>query len=117
MMRRPSFRLLKDCSAAAAAEMALVTPLLLALMLGAFELGKYFLDEHVVAKAVRDGARYAGRRAFSDYGGCAVANDILDKTRNITRTGQIANNGPARLSYWTDGSTTITVSVACDTSQ
>ncbi|MGS1016489.1 TadE/TadG family type IV pilus assembly protein [Allosphingosinicella humi] len=112
--RRPS-HLFSDCSAAAAAEMALVAPLLMILLFGAMELGRYFLDEHVVAKAVRDGARYAARRSFADYAGCAVSSDVQDKTRNITRTGQVATGGNARLPYWTSPAT-VTVSVACDTS-
>ena len=43
---------------AAAAEMALVLPILIALMFGSFELGNYFLNQHVVTKAVRDGLRF-----------------------------------------------------------
>ena len=99
-----------------AAEMALVTPLLLVLMFGSFELGNYFLSEHVVVVAVRDGARYAGRRPFSDYLSCtAPTTDARDKTRNITRTGQVDGGGTPRLINWTDV-TTIAVSVRCDTS-
>src|SRR3546814_6902005 len=45
--------------------MALVSPMLILLMFGSFELGNYFLDEHVVLKAVRDGARYAARQNFT----------------------------------------------------
>ena len=112
--RRPS-HLFSDHGAAAAAEMALVAPLLMILLFGAMELGRYFLDEHVVAKAVRDGARYAARRSFADYAGCAVSSDVQDKTRNITRTGQVAIGGNARLPYWTSPAT-VTVSVSCDTS-
>jgi len=99
--------------AAAAAEMALVTPLLIVLMFGSFELGNYFLSEHVVAKAVRDGARYAARRSFTDFT-CpnTVATDVVDKTRNLTRTGQIANGGSARLVGWTTA-TTVSVTVSC----
>ena len=42
---------LRHChSGAAAVEMALVAPLLLALLFGSVELGKYFLDQHVVVK-------------------------------------------------------------------
>ncbi|WP_176597714.1 MULTISPECIES: TadE family protein [Sphingobium] len=98
---------------AAAAEMALVTPLLIVLMFGSFELGNYFLSEHVVAKAVRDGARYAARRSFTDFT-CpnTVATDVIDKTRNLTRTGQIANGGIARLAGWTTA-TTVSVTVSC----
>lgn len=115
MTRHTLFHLIQDRNAAAAVEMALVAPLLLVLMFGSFELGKYFLDEHTVAKAVRDGARYAARRSFSDYSGCAVAGDVETKARNLTRTGQIADGGTARLPYWTNPAT-ITVSVSCDTS-
>ena len=62
MMKQRRLRaLLASDDAAAAAEMALVVPLLVILMFGSFELGRYFLDEHVVVKAVRDGARYASR--------------------------------------------------------
>ena len=49
-------RLNRCQSGVAAVEMALVAPLLLALLFGSVELGKYFLDQHVVVKAVRDGA-------------------------------------------------------------
>lgn len=115
MERRRLLHIFSDRSAAAAAEMALVTPLLMILLFGAMELGRYFLDEHVVAKAVRDGARYAARLPFADYAGCALSSDAEDKTRNVTRTGQVASGGPARLHYWTSPAT-VTVSVSCDTS-
>lgn len=103
-----------DRKGAASAEMALVIPILFALMCGGFELSRYFLHEHTVLKAVRDGARYASRRKFTDYS-CASANAGAEQAiRNLTRTGTIGGTQP-RLSYWTD-ETTITVSVACDTS-
>ena len=106
-------RLIGCNRAAAAAEMALVTPLLVTLMFGSFELGNYFLSEHVVAKAVRDGARYASRRSFTDFT-CpnSVSSDVVDKTRNITRTGQVANGGTARLANWTTA-TTVSVTLSC----
>lgn len=93
--------------------MALVLPMLLILMFGSFELGNYFLDNHVVSKAVRDGARYASRRGFSEFTCSAATTDVIDKTRNIIRTGQVSG-GTERLPGWTDP-TTITVAVACDT--
>ena len=113
-MMRSFLSRLTDCNrAAAAAEMALVTPLLVTLMFGSFELGNYFLSEHVVAKAVRDGARYASRRAFTDFT-CpnSVSSDVVDKTRNLTRTGQIANGGVARLANWTTA-TPVSVTLNC----
>ena len=63
MVRLPSA--LRDSRGVAAAEMALVTPLLAMIMFGAVELGKYFWDEHLVVKAVRDGARFASRQNFA----------------------------------------------------
>lgn len=102
--------LIKCRRAAAAAEMAMVTPLLIALMFGSFELGNYFLSEHVVVKAVRDGARYAGRLGFSNYS-CVDDDDgnipggtVVADTRNLVRTGQLTG-GSARLVGWTDPET------------
>ncbi|KKW92915.1 MULTISPECIES: TadE/TadG family type IV pilus assembly protein [Sphingobium] len=107
------FRLFACRRAAAAAEMALVTPFLIILMFASFEAGNYFLSEHVVAKAVRDGARYASRRSLTDFT-CpgTVASDVVDKTRNITRTGQVATGGTARLINWT-APTTVSVTLSC----
>ena len=113
LQRLVAFR--HDRSAAAAAEMALVTPLLLTLLLGAVELGKYFLDVHVVSKAVRDGARYAARQTFTDYPACSPSATLIANTRNLTRTGQVASGGSARLDYWTDGISTVNVSSTCTT--
>ena len=109
---------LRDCRGNAAAELAMIVPLLLVLGFGCLELGNLFLSEHALDVAVRDGARYAARRSFVDYTSCAVATDVVDKTRRLTRTGQITTAGVAgRLVGWdeADEDTTIGVTVACDT--
>lgn len=105
--------LLADLRGAAAAEMALVAPLLLFLMFGSFELGKYFLDEHVVAKAVRDGARYAARQNFGAMpcGGTPTADTQI---KNLVRYNNIGGTGSPRLNYWTNPAT-VTVTITCDT--
>ena len=116
-MRRQFLPLCQDRSGAAA-EMALVTPLLLIIMFGSLEMGNYFLDNHIVAKAVRDGARYAGRLSFTNYPctsastGNTPGGTVVDDTRNVTRTEQVASGGSPRLYNWTDG-TTITVNYDC----
>ena len=102
-------------SGAAAVEMALVTPLVLIIMFSSFELGNYFLQEHVVTKAVRDGARYAARRSFAEYPGCAPSATVERETRNVTRTGRVADGGIPRISNWTSPSS-VSVSAICDTS-
>lgn len=125
--------LIRCCRASAAAEMALVSPILIVLMFGSFELGNYFMSEHAVAKAVRDGARFASRLPASTYNCPAGGNDYSPGTfatgteglqtqiKNVTRTGSIDGTAGPRLSYWTaakeaatvpDGSP-ITLTITC----
>jgi Flp pilus assembly protein TadG len=106
-------RFIADDRAAAATEMALSVPLLAGLIFGSLELGTYFWAEHKLIKAVRDGARYAARQPYDDYPSCTPSSGLIDETRNVTRTGQIANGGTPRLGYWTDPAT-ITVTADCD---
>ena len=108
---RSFFRL--DRRGAAAAEMALVAPLLATLMVGSLELGKFFWDEHQLLKAVRDGSRFAARQSFANMpcGGSATNEDQI---RNVVRYGKSAVTGAdrPRLFYWTDPAT-ITVDIDC----
>jgi len=115
-MDRGCLRFIRCRRGAAAAEMALVTPLLVGILFGSVELGRYFLDQHVVVKAVRDGARYAARRDFADYAACSGApgGTVAADTRNLVRTGRVAAGGIARLGYWPNTSPYgITISVSC----
>ncbi len=110
------FSLIRNRQGSAAAEMVLVTPLLLVIMFGSVELGNYFYNNHIVIKGVRDGARYASRRAFANYTcpGAVVSNDdgVLDATRRVTRTGQATSGGTARLWTWTNDNM-VDVTVEC----
>jgi Flp pilus assembly protein TadG len=109
-------KLIKNQYGAAAVEMALVTPFLMLLMFGSFELGKYFWDNHIITKAVRDGARYASRQPFSNFDCDAetVAAGVVSNTQNLTRTNTLDGTGAVRLGGWTN--TMIDVEVACDNS-
>ena len=106
-MRRIAFhRLLRDARANAAAEMALVTPLLLIIMLGCTELGNYYRSEHVLLKAVRDGARFAARQSFSNYNSCATTGTDLSSstvgtnTKTIVEKGSLDSTQPDLLPNW-----------------
>ncbi|HET9811004.1 MAG TPA: TadE/TadG family type IV pilus assembly protein [Sphingomicrobium sp.] len=109
------FFLKRDMRGSAAVEMVLSLPILLVLIFGSLELGNYFLTEHKVVKAVRDGARYAARQPFSEYPGCSPSATVVDETRNVTMTGQVATGGTPKLGYWTDPNS-VDVTAACDSS-
>jgi Flp pilus assembly protein TadG len=104
-------RFWRDTHGAAAAEMAMIAPFLIVLTFGSLELGKYFWDSHVLAKAVRDGARYAARQRFSEYSACAASGTVVTNTRAVTMTGLVSGGTP-HLSGWTDA-TTVAVTAAC----
>ncbi|HMI74677.1 MAG TPA: TadE/TadG family type IV pilus assembly protein [Steroidobacteraceae bacterium] len=110
-------RLYRNVRASAAAEMALVAPLLAVLMMGSAELGNYFYSEHILMKAVRDGARYAARQSFTYYPapctqGAAVGDPVLTNTRTLVKTG-VLSGGTDRLVNW--NATTISVTMNCAT--
>ena len=91
MMRTVS--LFRDRCGSAAAEMALVAPLLCAILIGSVELGNFFYKEHILMKAVRDGARYAARQSFVNYG-CSGAptGTVVATTRALVRTSLLAGS-------------------------
>lgn len=60
--------------------MALVAPLLIVIMFGAFEAGNLFWNQHVLSNAVRDGVRFAGRRPLADFEGCSPSADVVTDT-------------------------------------
>jgi Flp pilus assembly protein TadG len=109
---------LRSTRGAAAAEMALVTPLLLTIIIGSVELGSYFYNEHILVKAVRDGARYAARQNFSYYedgsGNCASPSDstMIGNVQALVRTSLLAN-GSDRFADIQNGD--ITVTAICET--
>ena len=120
MAPRLSKGLIADKGGAAAAEMAMVMPLLLVLMFGSFEVARYFHNEHVVLKSVRDGARYAARQGFANYTCPSTVNATVEaNTRNIVRFGKVtpAVGDQPRLGYWnatiSGGAQSVTVNLTC----
>ena len=114
--------LYREPKAAAAAELALVTPLLLALMFVSAELGNFFADQHALEKQVRDGARYASRLEFNTTYACPDSvfqdSDWRTKTINVTKNGAVSGAGiPRWTAYWdrtcTGDSQTVSASIRC----
>ena len=117
----PIRRVLKNDRGVAAAEMTLVAPLLILLLFGMVEIGNLFYNQHILAKAVRDGARYAARQPFADYdmGSCTMSAGAITRVRRLVRTAQLAAAGSAaRVPNWVeaDEASTISVNVDCDAS-
>jgi hypothetical protein len=119
------WHLLRHKGGAAAAEMAMVLPFLLVLMFGSAELGNYFLDDHALAKQVRDGARYASRIPLEANYTCpgtptgTVTPAAETLIGNVTRTGTVDGTGTGRFdaTYWGRNCAalgqTLTVTVRC----
>ena len=84
--------LVRDERGAAAAELALILPLLLSIMFGSMELGNYFMNEHSLVKAVRDGARFAARQPFGNYTACSgtPGGTVEANTRNVVMNGYLS---------------------------
>jgi len=108
MIRLRAF--VRDESGAAAAEMALMLPLLLIMMFGGLEAGHYFYTEHRIVKAVRDGARYAGRLPFDAYDCAGGTAERASDIQAVTRTGSIQGTIPL-IKNWEPSD--IDVNVTC----
>ncbi|CDO38258.1 MULTISPECIES: TadE/TadG family type IV pilus assembly protein [Novosphingobium] len=106
--------ILRNQSGAAAAEMALILPLVLLLIFGTFEGAYYIMCEHRVVKGVRDAARYAGRLPFSQYDCAGTFGGDATAVKNLARTGQISG-GTAAVYGWANAD--VTIAVDCSSSQ
>jgi len=111
MMRTRS--IITNIRGAAAAEMAMVVPLLLAILIGSIELGSFFYNEHMLVKAVRDGARYAARQNFSYYDACSGAptGTVAAETRALVRKA-VLSGGSDRIAQIDDADITLTTTCA-----
>lgn len=103
----------QDISGSAAAEMALILPLLLMLVLGTLEAGNLMWSQHKVTKAVRDGARYAARQNIALLNCTTKDPAVESKIKLLTRTGQLASTtATPKIVGWSDAA--VTVTVACN---
>lgn len=88
----------------AATEFALLLPLLTLLLVGIYEFGSYFAQANVLEKSLRAGAMFASR---SDLPLSSAARTQIE---NIVKTGDPAGGQAVRLSGWSDGSASFTIS-------
>ena len=122
----PLLRRFASCSNGnAAAELALILPIMLLLLFGSVELGNLFLDQHALSKQVRDGARFASRLPLSATYTCpsdvfATSSPTPDaKILNVTKNGVVEGTGHPRWdsTYWarncTGQATTLQISYRC----
>lgn len=115
MMRALSLTL-RDTRAAAGAEMALMLPMLLALLFGGMEGAHFMWSEHRLVKAVREGARFASRQDIDafDCGTQEIEEGVATAIANVTRTASLDGAGKPKLPGWTDNSTVVATVAPCD---
>ena len=91
------------------AEMALVTPILLLMMLATAEVTRAFVDHNTLTKAVRNGARYVAANAYQGTTGVVfVSATLRAETQNLIVYGNIAGTGAPVLPGLTPADITIT---------
>lgn len=68
-----------------AAEMALMLPLLMALLFGGMEGGFFFWREHQIVKVAREGARYGARQSMANFkcSDGSVSTDVKTKIETM----------------------------------
>ena len=103
------------------AEMALVTPILLLMLLATAEVTRAFVDHNTLTKAVRSGARYVAANAFQGTTGVVFVGVALRaETQNLIVYGNIAGTGapvlpgliPADITITDVGANNVQVSAA-----
>lgn len=101
----------------AAAELAMVAPLLLLILFGASELGLYFYNQHILVKSVRDGAVFAARQPIDRFdctGTPPIDPALVTTTRTLVRTGELGGSTNL-LPQWSKTDATFTMTVECVT--
>jgi Flp pilus assembly protein TadG len=89
-------RMLRDQSGAALIEFTVMAPLLLSLVLGIAEFGRFLYQYQMVVEGLRDAGRYLAR---------LDANDATNQSNaaNLATTGTIDGSGEPRVDGWVAG--------------
>jgi len=89
-------RLLRNQSGAALIEFTIMAPLLLSLVLGIAEFGRFLYQYQMVLEGLRDAGRYLARLDAND-----ATNQ--DNAANLATTGTIDGTGEPRVDNWEAG--------------
>jgi Flp pilus assembly protein TadG len=108
-MNRPTRTIANDQRGVAAAEFALVLPILFIVTFCVFDLGRFMLAKTIVDAAVSDSARFAARLPMN-CSSLTTSGDI-DRVKILTRTGS-TSGGTGLVRGW-DSNSSVTVTVAC----
>ena len=110
-------RLVADVRGAAAIEMALVMPILAVIMAGSAEVGRYFYQEHVLVKSVRDGTVFAARAPIDKFNCTSFAIDsgVVSNTRSLIRTGGLSGQSDLLKAWAATSGVTFTITLTCPT--
>src|SRR5687767_10995629 len=90
------YRMLRDQNGAALIEFTIMAPLLLSLVLGISEFGRFLYQYQMVLEGLRDAGRYLAR---------LDANDATNQSNaaNLATTGTIDGSGDPRVDGWEAG--------------
>src|SRR5262245_49037328 len=80
-------------------EFALVLPLLLLLCMGIIEFGRAYYTYNILAKAVRDGARFLSAGMVTSTG--TIDTTIANQTKSVVVYGTVTNTGSPKLPAFT----------------
>lgn len=110
-MSRRSF--LADDTGAVAAEMALMTPMLIVLMFAGFEAGHFLWSEHKAVEGVRAAVRYASRLPLTEVCPTPPA-AMITNVAAVARTGKLDTTAVPLVPGWSNNNQ-VTVTFNCGT--
>jgi Flp pilus assembly protein TadG len=87
-------------------EFALVLPFLLLCCLGVIEIGRAYFTYNILAKAVRDGARYASGDSISSAG--VIPGGSVTNTQRVVVYGNVTGTGTTKLPGLSTGQVSVT---------
>lgn len=91
-------KLIQDQTGSALIEGTILTPVLLALLLGVFEFSSYFYQQQLIETGVRDAARYISRMV--DVPNDTTCNPSVWPTAKTIATTGYASGGSLRVTGW-----------------